>query len=55
MITSYLALPREGRLDGVLHIFAYLKAHVNSEIIFDPSFPEVDMNTFQRQDWGYSI
>ena len=42
-------------MQELLHIFAYLKKHLNSEIVFDTSEPDIDMNSFQRQDWSYSI
>ena len=28
---------------------------MNTEMVFDPSEPEIDMNSFQRQDWSYLI
>ena len=28
---------------------------MNTEMVFDPSEPEIDMNSFQRKDWRYSI
>lgn len=37
MITSHLALPCVRHLGETFHIFSYLKAHPNAEIIFDPS------------------
>ena len=37
MMSSYLALPREGHLKEVLHMFAHLKKYHNSELVFDPS------------------
>jgi hypothetical protein len=55
MMSSHLALPREGHFAEVIHIFAHLKKHHNSEMVFDPSIPEIDMNQFPREDWGYSI
>ena len=55
MMSSHLALPREGHLQEVLHIFAYLKKHMNSEMVFGPSLPETDMDSFAKQDWNYSI
>ena len=42
-------------MQDLLHIFAYLKKHLNSEMIFDPSEPDIDMNYFQCQYWSYSI
>ena len=55
MLSSYLALPRRGHLAQVLHIFAYLKSHSNSEMVYDPSGVEFDRTQFLRKDWGYSI
>ena len=54
MMLSHLALPREGHLKQVLHIFAYLKKYHNSEIVFDPSDPVIDESKFERQDWASS-
>lgn len=54
MMSSHLALPREGHLEQVLHIFAYLKKYHNAEMVFDPSDPVVDENQFVKQDWASS-
>ena len=35
MLSRYLACPRRGHLDQALHIFAYLKKHHRSKLIFD--------------------
>lgn len=51
MMSSHLALPREGHFAQLLHIFAYLKKNHNSEIVFDPSEPDLDMSKFERKDW----
>ena len=37
MMSSHLALPREGHLSQVFHVFAYLKKHHNYALVFDPS------------------
>ena len=50
MFSSHVVLPREGHMRELLHIFAYLKNHLNSEMVFDPSEPEIDMNSFQLQN-----
>ena len=55
MMSSHLALLREGHLQELFHIFAYLKAHMNSEMVFDPNLPLVDYSEFERQDWSYLI
>ena len=54
MMSSHLALPREGHLEQVLHIFAYLKKYHNTELVYDPSEPVVDENDFERRDWASS-
>ena len=55
MLSSHLAMPREGHMQELLQVFAYLKKHMNTEMVYDPSEPEIDMNSFQRQDWRFSI
>ena len=52
VITSCFA--REGHLEQVLHIFAYLKKYHNTELVYDPSDPVVDENNFKRRDWASS-
>jgi len=54
MMSSHLALPREGHLKELYHIFAYLKARSNAEMVFDPTPIEPDKTLFERQDWSYS-
>ena len=54
MMSSHLALPREGHLKELYHIFAYLKAHSNAEMVFDPTPVVFDRSIFERQDWSYS-
>ena len=55
MMSSHLALPREGHLLQVLHIFAYLKNHPNSAMVFDPTEWDVPAGKFKKEDWRYSI
>jgi hypothetical protein len=35
MLASFLAQPREGHLAAVMHMFAYLKTHQRSRLVFD--------------------
>ena len=49
-MAGFLAMPREGHLDNVFHMFAYLKIKHNSRMVFDPSYPEIDMNDFKECD-----
>jgi hypothetical protein len=46
LLSQYLASPREGHLEAVYHIFAYLKAHKKCAIVFDPAGVELDENAF---------
>ena len=55
MLLSHRVLTRKGHLDALFYIFAYLKTHHNSEMVFDPSEPEIDMIAFPREDWSMSI
>ena len=52
ILSSQVALPREGHLNQALHIFVYLKKYHNAEMIFDPSVPQVDASKFQHEDWS---
>ena len=36
MLSSHLAMPREGHTPELLHVFAYLKKHMNTEMVFNP-------------------
>jgi hypothetical protein len=53
-LSLHLALPCEGRLEALLHWFAYLDKKHNAQIIFDPSYPTVDMTVLKEQcDWKH--
>ena len=43
-----MAMPREGHMDSVFHIFAYMKARHNSRMVFDPTYPFIDKTNFQE-------
>jgi hypothetical protein len=51
MLSTYLCLPREGHLEAVFNVFAYLGLHHNARVVFDPTYPAVDMGTFIKTDW----
>ena len=51
VLASHIAMPREGHLIAAYHVFAYSKKHHNSRLVFDPSYPEIDMSTFTSHDW----
>ncbi len=52
-MSSHLALPQEGHLKEIYHIFAYLKSHSNTEMVFDPMPPIIDMSLIEQQDWSF--
>jgi hypothetical protein len=54
MMSLHLALPSAGHLKEIYHIFAYLKAHSNTEMVFNPMPVALDVNLFGQQDWSYS-
>jgi hypothetical protein len=51
MLASHLALPREGHLEAVFHMFAYLERKHNSRMIFDPTYPSLDRTKFKECSW----
>jgi hypothetical protein len=52
LLSRYLASAREGHLDQAFHIFAYLKAHDQSPMVFDDSYPTFDNARFKECDWS---
>ena len=49
MMSSHLALPREGDLKELFHIFAYVRKYHNSEMVFNPSDPVVYERQFEEK------
>lgn len=47
---GYSAAPREGHLDAVLHIFAWMKCHSRSKIVLDSDYPEYEEPG--KPDWS---
>jgi hypothetical protein len=52
MLSSHNAMPRQGHLDAVFDVFAYLKRHPTAAIVFDDAVPLVDERRFKRVDWS---
>jgi hypothetical protein len=50
-LSTYLCLPRESHLEYVFLLFAYLGLHHNARVVFDLTYPSVDMGTFIKTDW----
>jgi hypothetical protein len=51
MLSTFLCIPREGHLDAVYNLFAYLSLHNNARVVFDPTYPDVDMRAFIKTYW----
>ena len=54
MLSSHLALPREGHLYQLFQVFAYLKKYHNTEMVYDPSDPCINESAFELNDWTSS-
>ena len=50
-MASHMTMPREGYLECVFHVFAYLKIKYNSRMVFDPTYVDIDMSQFKECDW----
>jgi hypothetical protein len=51
MLSTYLCFPREGHLEAVFHVFEYLGLYHNAEVVFNPTYPSVEMGNFIKTDW----
>ena len=51
MLSSFVAMPREGHLQQMYHLIAYLKRYHNARLVLDPSYPEIDEEMFVEQEW----
>ena len=44
IMSKHMALPREGHLEQLLHIYGYLKQKKKLRIAFDPDQPQINPN-----------
>ena len=51
VMSSFSEMPREGHFQQLLHMSAYLNIHHNNQIVFYPSYPEIDEDYFKKHDW----
>ena len=51
VLASQMAAPRNGHLKAALHVVAYLKAKHNARMVFDPTYPDIPLAKFPKQDW----
>jgi len=51
LLARFQACPREGHLEQLFHIFAYLKKYDRSRLVFDWTEPVLDESKFMECDW----
>ena len=51
LISSFLESSRLGHLEAVFFIFAYLDNKHNARMIFNSTYPEIDMSDFKECNW----
>ena len=54
-MASMMAMPRQGHLEQLYHMFAYLKTKHNSSMVFDPTEPDVDESQFEKENWSVTV
>jgi len=54
MMAEHCTMPRKGHMDAVWHMFAYLKRHDKSKMVFDSRSPtfSVKTNKLPRPEWS---
>ena len=50
LLSYFLASPRRGHLEAVLHIFAYLDKKHNASMAFDSTYPAIGISVFKNCD-----
>ena len=51
MLVLFLSIPREGHLEAVFHIDAYLDKRHNSRMVFDLTYPDIDLSELKECSW----
>ena len=49
--SSYLAMPREGNLESILHVMGNLKFEHKSHLISETTYFNIDYSNFLECDW----
>jgi hypothetical protein len=52
MLAAHNALPREGHLGAAFRIYSYLKTRPNARLIFDPTYADIDYESFPHENWS---
>ena len=51
LLSSHLAYPCKGHLETALHMMSYLRHKHNTRLIFDLTYPKIDMESFPQFNW----
>ncbi len=51
LLSSHLAYPLKGHPETALHIMSYLSQKHNTRLIFDLTYPKIDMGQFPQYNW----
>jgi hypothetical protein len=51
LLSSHLVYPCKGHLETALHIMSYLSQKHNTRLIFDLTYPKIDMGQFLQYNW----
>ena len=51
-MSSFVAIPREGHLQQLLNLLAYINIHHNAQLLMEPSHPEIGEEDFKKHDWS---
>ena len=51
MMSTHLALPRQGHLEQLHNIFGFLKSHPKRKLFFNPQHPKINEWSFNSYDW----
>ena len=55
MMDLCLDMHRQGQLDKLYHVFAFLKKKHGSKIVFDPNEPNFGDDQFVKEDWNDKV
>ena len=50
LLSSHLALPREGHLKAAVHVIGYIGQKYSSRLVYDPTYPDIDHSVFKKCD-----
>ena len=51
LLSSHLVMPREGHLEAAIHVMSYLHLKHNSRLVFDLTYPTLDVCDSDQYDW----